>query len=126
MNVKDRKVIVIRCAIIFLYILFAYFVFVTGRTHTVLLDNKNVEENSVKAINGMTVSVNNLPPLEFLKGDRDKVTVKGQKLKITVKSFDGSISYSGKISIPFTQDSVLLSLPLFVNQKENALIPFEL
>ena len=91
---KDRTkfTIAVRAAIAVLYILLALCMFVTGRTHTVLIDNHGAEDGSYKAIKNMTVTVNRNAPSEFMKGDLDKFTVRGQKL--VIRAFLSATAYS--------------------------------
>ena len=108
---SKKRSLVMRSVIIVVYILLAVIMFVTGRSHTVLIDNHGAEDGSYKAIKSMTVTVNNNKPSEFMKGDRDKFVIKGQKLKVKVQSFDGKIDTVYTFKIPLKTDSVLISIP---------------
>ncbi|QTQ11226.1 hypothetical protein HRI96_02855 [Treponema parvum] len=124
MQASRKKTLIIRAVLITGYVLLGIVMFVTGRSHTVLIDNKNAEDASYKAINGMEVSINRLPPSEFMKGDRDKFIIKGQRLKIRVASFDGQVDEVFNLKIPLTQDAVLVSVPKLVNKISGAVEPF--
>ena len=124
MQASRKKTPIIRAVLITGYVLLGIVMFVTGRSHTVLIDNKNAEDASYKAINGMEVSINRLPPSEFMKGDRDKFIIKGQRLKIRVASFDGQVDEVFNLKIPLTQDAVLVSVPKLVNKISGAVEPF--
>lgn len=126
MAVSKKKTLIVRSAIVVVYIFVTITMFVTGRSHTVLIDNKTTEDGSFKAINGMEITINNLPTSEFLKGDRDKFSVKGQHAKIHVESFDGQIDGDFIVKIPLKQDAVLVSIPKLVNKAEGAVEPFSL
>lgn len=126
MATSKKKTIIVRSILVAVYILLAVIMFVTGRTHTVLIDNKNAEDGSYKAINGMVVTINNLKPSEFMKGDRDKFTVKGQTVKIKVESFDGKVDDTYNLKIPLVQDAVLISVPKLVNNIESPMENFSL
>jgi hypothetical protein len=123
---QKMKRITIRTFIVIMYILLAVVMFATGRTHTILIDNKPAADGSYKAVNGMTVTINKLEPSEFMKGDRDKFLVKGQKVKIHVESFDGSIDTEYAVKIPFAQDSVLISIPKLAADIKPAVEKFDL
>ncbi|MBQ9539570.1 MAG: hypothetical protein IJU95_09890 [Treponema sp.] len=123
---KSRFTIIVRSVLAVTYILLAVSMFVTGRSHTVLIDNHSVEDGSVKAIKGMTVTVNHNPPSEFMKGDRDKFTVKGQKLSIKVQSFDGSIDSVYTLKIPLREDNVLVSVPKLTAGLDGAMEKFQM
>ena len=126
MKTVNKKIIIVRSVLVVVYVLLAVVMFVTGRSHTVLIDNKAAEDGSFKAINGMEVTINRLPSSEFMKGDRDKFVVKGQNVKIKVVSFDGQIEDTYKIKIPLAQDAVLISVPKLVNGLEGAVEPFKI
>ena len=117
---------IIRAAVVAVYLLLAVCMFMTGRQHTVLVDNRAAEDGSYKAIKGMTVTVNGGSPSEFMKGDRDKYTVKGQKLVIKVQSFDGSLDAVYMLKIPLTEDSVLVSVPRLAAGMDGAMEHFDL
>ncbi|MBP3709725.1 MAG: hypothetical protein J6I73_04905 [Treponema sp.] len=121
-----HKNYIIRVGIIAVYVALAFVMFITGRTHTVLIDNHAAENGLYRAINGMTVTLNRLAPSEFFRDDRDMFTIKGQRIKIHVQSFDGSVNYNGTVRIPLSKDAVLISIPRLINGAENALEPFEL
>ena len=126
MKTVNKKIIIVRSVLVVVYVLLAVVMFVTGRSHTVLIDNKAAEDGSFKAINGMEVTINKLPSSEFMKGDRDKFVVKGQNVKIKVVSFDGQIEDTYKIKIPLAQDAVLISVPKLVNGLEGVVEPFKI
>ena len=111
---KLDKKIVARSVLAVLYITLAIVMFLTGRTHTILIDNKGDEAGTYKAVKGMEVSVDKGEAVEFYKGDRDKFTVKSQKHTIHVEFFDGSDPIDLKVKIPVTQDYVLLSIPKYL------------
>lgn len=121
---KVHKGIAIRGIICLCYFLLAILMFVTGRTHTLLVDNKGNQDGSYSAVNGMTVVVDNTTSEELLKNDRAKVVVKGQNVKLLVKSFDGSVNQEFRLKIPLLQDTVLVSIPKLIAGIEPALEPF--
>ena len=123
---KKRIRIIVRSAVAVVYVLLAVCMFVTGRSHTVLIDNHAAEDGSYKAIKSMTVTVNQNPPSEFMKGGRDKFTVKGQKLVIKVQSFDGSIDEVYTLRIPLAEDSVIVSVPRLAAGLDGAMEHFDL
>ena len=111
---KIDKKIVARSVLAVLYITLAIVMFLTGRTHTILIDNKGDEDGTYKAVKGMEVSVDKGEAVEFYKGDRDKFTVKSQMHTIHIEFFDGSDPIDLKVKIPVTQDYVLLSIPKYL------------
>ena len=111
---KISKKILARSVLCLLYILLAIVMFLTGRTHTILIDNKGDPNGLYKAVNGMEVSVDKGEPVEFYRGDRDKFTVKSQRHTINIEFFDGTEPVSFKVKVPVTQDYVLLSIPKYL------------
>lgn len=111
---KLNKKIIARSIIVVLYLVLAIVMFLTGRTHTILIDNKGDEAGTYKAVKGMEVSVDKGEPVEFYKGDRDKFTVKSQKHTIHVEFFDGSEPVTFTVKVPVTYDYVLLSIPKYL------------
>ena len=111
---KLNKKIIARSILVVLYLVLAIVMFLTGRTHTILIDNKGDEAGTYKAVKGMEVSVDKGEPVEFYKGDRDKFTVKSQKHTIHVEFFDGSEPITFTVRVPVTYDYVLLSIPKYL------------
>ena len=111
---KISKKILARSVLGLLYILLAIVMFLTGRTHTILIDNKGDPNGLYKAVNGMEVSVDKGEAVEFYRGDRDKFTVKAQRHTINIEFFDGSEPVTFKVKVPVSQDYVLLSIPKYL------------
>lgn len=111
---KLNKKIIARSILVVLYLVLAIVMFLTGRTHTILIDNKGDEAGTYKAVKGMEVSVDKGEPVEFYKGDRDKFTVKSQKHTIHIEFFDGSEPVTFTVKVPVTYDYVLLSIPKYL------------
>ena len=121
-----KRTIIVRSVIGVIYVLLLVLMFVTGRSHTVLIDNRAAEDGSFDAIKAMTVTVGHNAPSDFMKGDRDKFTVKGQKLKIKVESFDGKIDETYTLHIPLKEDTVIVSIPRLAKGIDGAMEKFEL
>lgn len=111
---KLNKKIIARSILVVLYLVLAIVMFLTGRTHTILIDNKGDDAGTYKAVKGMEVSVDKGEPVEFYKGDRDKFTVKSQKHTIHIEFFDGSEPVTFTVKVPVTYDYVLLSIPKYL------------
>ena len=111
---KLNKKIIARSILVVLYLVLAIVMFLTGRTHTILIDNKGDEAGTYKAVKGMEVSVDKGEPVEFYKGDRDKFTVKSQKHTIHIEFFDGSEPVTFTVKVPVKYDYVLLSIPKYL------------
>lgn len=122
-KVRMRRYL-IRAAVLIVYVSLIALVFVTGKGHTILIDNKNAEDGSVPAIDGVLVSVDGREALELYKGDRDKEMVKGQVHSVAVEVISDGRKIQKKIRLPLDKDMLLLSVPMLVAGREPALIPF--
>ncbi|MBQ9239275.1 MAG: hypothetical protein IJ191_08205 [Treponema sp.] len=77
MTQLNKNRIVIYGVFVAIYIVLTSIMFMTGRTHTVLIDNHAADDGSYRAINGMTVTLDRQTASEFFRGDRDKFSIKG-------------------------------------------------
>ena len=109
-NVKQRRLI-IRLALVVVWIGLGVILFALNRGHTLLIDNKNVEDPSLRAPDLITVSVNKLKPLEFFRGDRDLFKVRGRKHRISIEFSDGKGPFEASFTLPLMPDMYLLSIP---------------
>ncbi len=121
---RQHKILAIRGGLVLCYLLLALAMFLTGRTHTLLVDNKGGQDGTYRAVNGMTVRVNGGAPEEMLRNDRILLTVKGQRIRLDVEFFDGSPRREFALKIPLFQDTVLLSVPRLLAGMEPALEAF--
>lgn len=115
----------VRISLAVLYLLIMMVMFLLGRSHTVLIDNKGDPNGAYKAIDGCAVSFGGGKPIEMFKGDRDKIMLRGQTHQVTIRFFNGQEDVTGSISIPLFEDAVIVSLPALVSGG-NAVSHFEL
>lgn len=113
----------VRIGLVVVYALSLVLVFVTGKGHTVLIDNKDRPEGFA-ALDGVLVSVNGGEPLELYAGDRDMVRLKGQRHRVSVESFDGGDRKETSMRLPMDADMLLLSVPRLAAGEEVFLEPF--
>jgi len=106
---KTRRRLV-RLVLFVVYVGVIALVFNLGKGHTLILDNKDAEDGSVKASESLSVSVDGQEPLDLAAGERDQAKVQGQghRVEITVK--DGQ-KVERRITVPLSEDILLLSLP---------------
>ena len=78
----SARSLIARSILLALYIAIMVLMVITGRRHTILIDNKDAPDGSYTAIDGMEVRINNQEALEYYPGDRDKAVVQGQRHKI--------------------------------------------
>ncbi|MDD3981227.1 MAG: hypothetical protein RBT72_05600 [Spirochaetia bacterium] len=113
-----------RAILLVLYIAIMVIMVLSGRRHTILIDNKDAPDGSYMAIDGMEVQINNLEALEYYPGDRDKAVVQGQRHKIRVDMFMEGREFETTFRIPFGQDMILLSVPKLAAGIEPFFEPF--
>ncbi|MDD3365735.1 MAG: hypothetical protein PHS67_00545 [Sphaerochaetaceae bacterium] len=114
-------------------LLIGVIMFVIGKQHIFLLDNKTLESNgkTYPAFSIVEVQVNRIESLELGPRDRDRADVRGQKHKITVRYTDRSFEEHEvvvKFKVPLSQEMVLISLPALVGGAEESvwLQPYEI
>lgn len=102
---------IVRTILVAVYLVLLVLMLVTGKRHTILIDNKDAEDGSYAAIDGMTVQIDAQEALEYYPGDRDKAIVTGQKHRIKVELFTDGTVIEDEFTLPLGQDMVLLSVP---------------
>ncbi len=101
----------IRAALGLLYVVLAVALFVTGRGHTILVDNKADPAGAFPALKAAVVSVDRQKPMEFYPGDRDKFIVKGQRHVLRVKPLaPGAQEKVVEFRVPLKEDMTLVSI----------------
>ena len=111
----------IRIACLAVYCGAIVFLFVHGKGHTILIDNKDAAGRS--ALEHAIVGVDGAEGAEYYPGDRDKAFVKGQVHRVVVELDDGK-KVEKTIRVPLAEDMVLVSIPLLVADAEGAVTPF--
>ena len=123
---KTRRMLV-RGILLVAYIGFMMVAFIFGKGHTILLDNKDSADGTVKAFENVTVTVDGQEPMEFISGDRDITKVRAQWHSIKVVVMNGETvekTIEKKFTIPLGLDTALVSVPKLVAGAEPFLIPF--
>jgi hypothetical protein len=117
METKQRRLL-IRLALAALWLGLGVIVFVLNRGHTLLVDNKSIEDLNLRAPDFITVRVDKIAPMEFLRNDRDIFKVGGGKHRITVEFSGGMETVSKEFYLPLKYDQYLLSVPKLINGVE--------
>jgi len=117
-----RRRLLVRAALIVVYLGLIGLFFVTGKGPTILLDNKDTE--TLEGIDGVLVTVDGGEELELYGGDRDKATIRGQRFRVRVEVFDEGTVVDRRLRVPLSENMMLLSLPALVAGVEPALVPF--
>jgi len=121
-NIKSRRLLV-RIALIVVWALFIAVIFIFGKGHTLILDNKDAEDGSVKAFESLSVSVDGQDPIDLQAGDRDMAKVRAQSHKVEVTVKDGQKVVKA-IHVPLNEEVVLLSIPKLMAGAPDAVIKF--
>ena len=121
---KPSKTILVRSALIAVFFALLALTFLTGKGHSILIDNKDSADGSVLAIDGVLVSVDGREELELYSGDRDMEKVKGQTHTVRIESFEDGTVLETKIRLPLMSDMMLLSIPMLLAGKEPNLTVF--
>jgi len=87
------------------------FSFLSGKGHTILIDNKDAENGAVPAVDGVLVTINKMEELELYSGDRDMQKVKGQKHIVKIEIINDSVKIEKLITLPLMTEMMLLSVP---------------
>jgi hypothetical protein len=102
----------VRLVLILAYLALGVVVFLTGRTHKVIVDYKGSADSSYPALEQVTVFVGKNEGIEYMGGDfRDQVTVRGQRQRLVIEPFSGGDRIVRDFTIPVGKDIVLLSVP---------------
>jgi hypothetical protein len=119
---RSRRLLV-RLGLAVLYAALIALVFVTGKGHTILVDNKDRPEGFA-AVDGILVSVDGREPLELYSGDRDMVKVKGQRHRVSIEPVAGGEKKTVELKVPMDGDMLLLSVPKLAAGRDDCLEPF--
>jgi hypothetical protein len=106
---KTRRLLV-RFVLILVYAGLIGFMFVFGKGHTLIIDNKDSDDGSIKAIESLTVSVDGQEPIDLQAGDRDMAKIRGQRHRVEITVKDSQM-VAHQIRVPLNEDVLLVSLP---------------
>jgi len=113
-DTKKRRLL-IRLALVAVWIGLAVFLFMMNRGHTLLVDNRNVEEPQITAHDMIKVTVDRKKPLEFFRGDRDIFELGGGGHRIHIEFSDGTPPFEKRFKLPLGPDMFILSIPKMIN-----------
>ena len=113
-----QRRLIIRTALVVVWIGIGVLLFVLNRGHSILVDNRNVESPSLRAPDLIKVTVDKGKPLEFFRGDRDIFDVGGGRHRIIVEYSDGQAPFEKTFSLPLGPDMFFLSIPKMLNDVE--------
>ena len=110
-QIKRRRLFV-RIGLCIVYVIAIGLVFTYGKGHTIILDNKDTDDGSVKALETVSISVDGQEQVDLQAGDRDMAKVRGQGHRVEI-TLNGQ-KYQTKITLPLSEDVLLLSVPRLV------------
>jgi hypothetical protein len=125
----DRKTVmkrlVIRLVLVAVYVGLVMLTFVLGKGHTLIIDNKDLADGSLKAArNGNLVSIDGREAAEIYPGERIMEIVKGQRHTVVIEDFSGQQRVERNIKLPLGQDMLLVSIPKLIAGVEPAVETF--
>jgi hypothetical protein len=106
----------VRLGLVLVYVFLVGLVFVLGKQHSLLVDNKSVA--GTEAIDGLMVSIDGKEGMELYKGDRDMAKLKGQRHRVSVETLTGEKKIEKTFVLPLDADMLLLSVPKLVEGTE--------
>ncbi len=113
----------VRSGLLAAYLALMALLFVHGKGHTILLDNKDAEDGSCRAFEDVTVSVDGGEEDQMARNDRDKAQVRGQSHRVVI-TVTGGQKIEKWIRVPLNRDMLLLSIPKLAAGIEPAIVPF--
>jgi hypothetical protein len=119
-----RRRIIIRLILVLLWIGCGVLLFIFNRGHTLLVDNRNLENPELRAPDMITVFIDNQSGLEFFRGDRDRFQVAGTNHRIYIEFSDGAPPFESAFSLPIRDDVYILSIPGLMAGLDNSVEVF--
>lgn len=118
-QVVDKKTMVrrllIRLALVVVYAGLVALVFVLGKGHSLIIDNKDLADGTLTAaMDGNLVSVDGREASEVYPGDRIMEAVKGQTHTIAIEDISGGNRIERRITLPLGADTLLVSIPKLI------------
>jgi hypothetical protein len=110
-----RRRLLVRLALVLVWFLLGSTIFIFNRGHTLLVDNRNLQEEGIRAPDMIAVSIDGGYPLEFFRGDRDRYTLGGSTHRIRIEFSDGTAPFEGAFTLPIRDDMYILSVPKMLN-----------
>lgn len=101
----------IRGVLVLLWVGLGVIIFLTGRAHTLLIDNQRAADGSYNAIRLAIVTIDNQNREEIAERERIRTTVAGTKHTIRVEFIDGRPPVEQKFELPIKEDMYMLSVP---------------
>ena len=117
-DIKRRRLL-IRLSLAALWIGLGALLFVMNRGHTLLIDNKDID--NLRASELITVALDKEKPVEFFRNDRGIFRVGGSRHRLRVEYADGDPPYENTFTLPLGPDMFLLSIPRMTSGADNAI-----
>lgn len=115
----DKKTMVrrllIRLALVVVYVGLVMATFVLGKGHSLIIDNKDLDDGTLTAaMEGNLVSIDGKEATEVYPGDRIMETVKGQTHTVAIEDMSGGNRIERRITLPLGEDTLLVSIPKLI------------
>ncbi len=124
------KSIIIKSAFFLFIVLIGILLFVTGKTHVILPENKNIELNghTYKAFSNVELTIDNVK-MELYPRDRLKMEVKGQKHVLHFKALKRNgeeVEITTAFKLKLGGNMFLLNIPALAAEDKQWLQEFKL
>jgi hypothetical protein len=119
-----KRRLIIRAVLVIAWISLGAILFVVNRGHTLLVDNRGLEAENLRAPDIIKVSVDRGKGLELLRGDRDMLEVRGGSHLIRVEFPGGGPPLEKRVTLSLMPDMFLLSIPRMIRGDENCVEVF--
>ncbi|GHV77654.1 hypothetical protein AGMMS49942_24750 [Spirochaetia bacterium] len=114
----NHRKLVIRLALVLAWFLLGTLLFIFNRGHTLIVDNRDLQNQDIRAPDLITVSIDGGKSLEFFRGDRDRYNLGGVNHRIRIEFSDGTAPFEGTFKLPLKDDMYLLSIPRMIHGME--------
>jgi hypothetical protein len=112
---SQRRRRIIRAALVVLWIAVGVVLFIFNRGHALLVDNRDLQDQGIRAPDMITVFVDDGNGLEFFRGDRDRFQAAGSRHRIFIEFSDGNPPFEGAFTLPIKDDMYILSIPRMIS-----------
>ena len=124
-DIPTRRVVIVAISVA-AYIAATMLSYSLGKAYYVYIDNSDAEDGAVLADpEGITVSVDGAEASEYYPRDKDRLRLRGKTHSLGIKRFSDESVVTKKVSVVGFGDSVNVSIPLLLADKEGAVTAFK-
>lgn len=119
-----KKQIIIRIIFIALLLVLGIFLYISGKEHTIFIDNKDITLKDIvyKANNDYKVWIDNKELKTIRKGERGLIKVTGTNHKIMVEKIVDEVltgeQYEKRFKLKTNEKNVIINIPAMINNAD--------